>query len=109
MASRSLISIIGYVESVSVGRTLGGKRQERIDPDQELIGLGTANVASALSGGLPVTGGFSRSVVNFDAGAVTQAASLMTALFIGLVSLFPLHHCCTHCPRRHSQQRSSSP
>ena len=83
-----LISIIGYVESVSVGRTLGGKRQERIDPDQELIGLGTANVASALSGGLPVTGGFSRSVVNFDAGAVTQAASLMTALFIGLVSLF---------------------
>ncbi len=83
-----LISIIGYVESVSVGRTLGGKRQERIDTDQELIGLGTANVASALSGGLPVTGGFSRSVVNFDAGAVTQAASLMTAVFIGLVSLF---------------------
>lgn len=83
-----LISIIGYVESVSVGRTLGGKRQERIDPDQELIGLGAANVAAALSGGLPVTGGFSRSVVNFDAGAVTQAASLMTALLIGLVSLF---------------------
>ncbi len=83
-----LISIIGYVESVSVGRTLGGKRQERIDADQELIGLGTANLASAFSGGLPVTGGFSRSVVNFDAGAVTQAASLMTAAFIGIVSLF---------------------
>ena len=83
-----LISIIGYVESVSVGRTLGGKRQERIDADQELIGLGAANVASAISGGLPVTGGFSRSVVNFDAGAVTQAASLMTAAFIGVVSLF---------------------
>jgi len=83
-----LISIIGYVESVSVGRTLGAKRQERIDADQELIGLGAANVASAFSGGFPVTGGFSRSVVNFDAGAVTQAASLMTAIMIGLVSLF---------------------
>jgi SulP family sulfate permease len=83
-----LISIIGYVESVSVGRTLGAKRQERIDADQELIGLGAANVASAFSGGMPVTGGFSRSVVNFDAGAVTQAASLMTAVMIALVSLF---------------------
>lgn len=83
-----LISIIGYVESVSVGRTLGAKRQERIDADQELIGLGAANIASAFSGGFPVTGGFSRSVVNFDAGAVTQAASLMTAAMIGLVSLF---------------------
>ena len=83
-----LISIIGYVESVSVGRTLGSKRQERIDADQELIGLGAANVASAFSGGLPVTGGFSRSVVNFDAGAVTQAASLMTAALIAVVSIF---------------------
>lgn len=83
-----LISIIGYVESVSVGRTLGAKRQERIDADQELIGLGAANVASAFSGGLPVSGGFSRSVVNFDAGAVSQAASLMTAAMIALVSLF---------------------
>lgn len=83
-----LISIIGYVESVSVGRTLGSKRQERIDADQELIGLGTANIASAFSGGLPVTGGFSRSVVNFDAGAVTQAASLMTAALIAVVSIF---------------------
>ncbi len=83
-----LISIIGYVESVSVGRTLGAKRQERIDADQELIGLGAANLASAFSSGLPVTGGFSRSVVNFDAGAVSQAASLMTAAMIALVSLF---------------------
>lgn len=83
-----LISIIGYVESVSVGRTLGSKRQERIDANQELIGLGAANMGSALSGGMPVTGGFSRSVVNFDAGAVTQAASLMTAGFIAIVTLF---------------------
>jgi len=82
-----LISVIGYVESVSVGRTLGTKRREKISPDQELIGLGAANLASAFSGGFPVTGGFSRSVVNFDAGAQTQAAGIMTALGIALAAL----------------------
>ncbi len=82
-----MISIIGYVESISVGKTLGNKRRERIDSNQELIGLGAANLASAFSGGLPVTGGFSRSVVNFDAGAVTQAASIYTAVLIGIFSL----------------------
>jgi SulP family sulfate permease len=81
------ISIIGYVESVSVGRTLAAKRREKIDPDQELIGLGAANIASAISGGFPVTGGFSRSVVNYDAGALTPAASLLTAVGIALVTL----------------------
>ena len=82
-----LISIIGYVESVSVGKTLGAKRRQRIDTNQELIGLGAANVASAISGGFPVTGGFSRSVVNYDAGAVTQMASILTAVGIGLAAL----------------------
>ena len=64
-----LISIIGFVESVSVAQTLAAKRRQRIAPDQELIGLGASNIASAFSGGYPVTGGFARSVVNFDAGA----------------------------------------
>lgn len=85
--SALLIALIGYVESVSVGKTLGGRRRQRIDPDQELIGLGAANLASSVSGGLPVAGGFSRSVVNFDAGAVTQMASIITALGIALASL----------------------
>jgi len=56
-----LISIIGFVESVSVAQTLAAKRRQRIAPDQELIGLGAANIASAFSGGYPVTGGFARS------------------------------------------------
>ncbi|TQV85149.1 sulfate permease [Exilibacterium tricleocarpae] len=86
--SALLISIIGYVESVSVGKTLAAKRRQRIDPDQELIGLGGANVASAVSAGFPVTGGFSRSIVNFDAGAATQAASIFTALGIAFAALF---------------------
>jgi len=83
----ALISLIGYVESISVGRTLGARRRERVSNDQELIGLGAANVAASVSGGFPVTGGFSRSVVNFDAGARTQAASIFSALLIALVAI----------------------
>lgn len=83
-----LISIIGYVETVSVAQTLAAKRRQRIDPNQELIGLGTANIGSALSGGFPVTGGFSRSVVNFEAGAQTPAAGAFTAVGIALATVF---------------------
>lgn len=83
-----LISIIGFVESVSVAQTLAAKRRQRIAPDQELIGLGASNIASAFSGGYPVTGGFARSVVNFDAGAETPAAGAYTAVGIALAGLF---------------------
>ena len=83
-----LISIIGFVESVSVAQTLAAKRRQRIAPDQELVGLGASNIASAFSGGYPVTGGFARSVVNFDAGAQTPAAGAYTAGGIALASLF---------------------
>ncbi len=83
-----LIAIVGYVETISVAQTLAAKRRQRIDPDQELIALGTANIGSAVSGGFPVTGGFSRSVVNFDAGAQTPAAGAYTAVGIALATLF---------------------
>ena len=83
-----LISIVGYVETISVAQTLAAKRRQRIDPDQELIALGASNVGSAVSGGFPVTGGFSRSVVNFDAGAETPAAGAFTAVGIALATLF---------------------
>ena len=83
-----LISTIGFVESVSVAQTLAAKRRQRIQPDQELIGLGAANLASAASGAYPVTGGFARSVVNFDAGAETPAAGAFTAVGISLAALF---------------------
>ena len=83
-----LISIVGFVESVSVAQTLAAKRRQRIDPDQELVGLGASNIASSLSGGYPVTGGFARSVVNFDAGAETPAAGAFTAVGIALATVF---------------------
>jgi SulP family sulfate permease len=83
-----LISVVGFVESVSVGQTLAAKRRQRIAPDQELVALGASNVSAAFTGGFPVTGGFARSVVNFDAGAKTPAAGIFTAMGITLASLF---------------------
>ena len=82
-----LISVVGFVESVSVGQTLAAKRRQRIAPDQELVALGASNIGAALTGGFPVTGGFSRSVVNFDAGAQTPAAGVLTAIGILLTTL----------------------
>lgn len=82
-----LISIIGFVESISVAQTLAAKKRQRIDPDQELIGLGAANIGAAFTGGYPVTGGFSRSVVNFDAGAETPAAGAYTAVGLAIAAL----------------------
>lgn len=82
-----LISIIGFVESVSVAQTLAAKKRQRIDPNQELIGLGAANLGAAFTGGFPVTGGFSRSVVNFDAGAETPAAGIFTAIGLAIAAL----------------------
>lgn len=87
IGSAVLISIIGFVESVSVAQTLAARKRQRIVPDQELIGLGAANVGAAFTGGYPVTGGFARSVVNFDAGAETPAAGAYTAMGLMLAAL----------------------
>lgn len=83
-----LISVVGFVESVSVGQTLAAKRRQRVEPDQELVALGAGNLAASLTGGFPVTGGFARSVVNFDAGAQTQAAGIFTAIALSFAALF---------------------
>jgi len=88
LASSFIIAIIGFVESVSMAQTLAARRRQRIDPDQELVALGASNIASALSGGYSVTGGFARSAVNFDAGAETPAAGGLTAIGIALATLF---------------------
>ncbi len=83
-----MIGVVGYVETISVAQTLAAKRRERIDPDQELVAMGAANVGAAISGGFPVTGGFSRSIVNFDAGARTPAAGALTAIGIAIATMF---------------------
>lgn len=83
-----LISVIGFVESVSIAQTLASKRRQRIGPDNELFALGAANIASGLSSGFPVSGGFARSVVNYSAGAETPAAGIFTAIGIALAAVF---------------------
>jgi SulP family sulfate permease len=85
--SAALIAIIAYVESVSVARTLAGRRRERIDNDRELIALGAANLAAGVTGGFPVAGGFARSIVNYDAGARTPAAGAFAAIGIAIAAL----------------------
>ncbi len=88
LPSAVLISLVGFVESISVAQTLAARQRQRIVSNQELVGLGTANIAAALSGGFPVTGGFARSVVNADAGAQTQMAGVFTAVGILGATLF---------------------
>ena len=88
IGSAILMSLIGFIESISIARTLAATKRQRIDPDQELIGLGAANVGAAFTSGFPVTGGFSRSVVNYDAGAETPAAGAFTAIGLGVASIF---------------------
>ncbi len=83
-----LISVIGFLESVSVAKALASKRRQKIDANQELLALGTANLAASVTGGYPVAGGFGRSSVNFAAGANTPLASLITAALMALTLLF---------------------
>ena len=82
------ISFVGYMESVSVAKSLASKRRQKIDANQELVALGAANLGATFTGGYPVTGGFSRSVVNYDAGANTGMASIVTGALILLTVLF---------------------
>ncbi len=88
LPAAALISLVGFVESISVAQTLAAKRRQRITANQELVALGGSSIASALSGGFPVTGGFARSVVNFDAGAQTPLAGAYTAIGILGATLF---------------------
>lgn len=88
------IAFVGYLESISVAKTLASKRRQNVDPDRELVALGMANLGAAFTSGYAVTGGFSRSVVNFAAGAKTPLASIITALLVVLTvtALTPLFY-----------------
>ncbi len=84
----AFIALIAYVESVAIAKVTANLRGEKIAPNQELIGLGFANLVSALTGGMPVAGGFSRTMVNFSAGARSQLAMLIAALLLGIAVVF---------------------
>ncbi len=82
------IALIAYVESVAIAKVTANLRGQKINPNQELIALGAANLATAVSGGMSVAGGFSRTMVNFTAGARTQMAMLIAVILLSLAVIF---------------------
>lgn len=87
LPSALLIALVGYVESIAIAKSLAHRRRQSVAPNRELLALGAANIGAAFTGGMPVAGGFSRTMVNFNAGARTQMAGLITAVLVGLVAL----------------------
>jgi SulP family sulfate permease len=84
-----LIGFMSFLIAMSGAQAMALKRHEKLHTNRELVGLGLANVGSALSGGFPVTGSLSRSAVNFAAGARTQLASLITAALLACALVLP--------------------
>lgn len=83
-----IIALLGFVESLSIAQALATRRGERLNADGELLGLGAANITSALSGGLPVAGSFSRTAVNAEAGAKTPLAGVLSAMLMIPILLY---------------------
>lgn len=83
-----VISLVGFMEAVSIAKAMAAKTRSRIDPNQELIGQGLANVVGSFSQSFPVSGSFSRSAVNLNAGAVTGFSSVFTGLLVLITLLF---------------------
>ncbi len=82
------ISLIGFMEAISVAKSMATKTKQRLDVNQELIGQGLSNVVSSFFQGYAVSGSFSRSAVNSSAGAVTGFSSVVTAVIVGLTLLW---------------------
>jgi len=82
------LSLIAFMEAISVAKAIEEKKDYSIKPNQELIALGTSNIIGSLFQSYPTTGGFSRTAVNDQAGAKTGLASIISALVVGLTLLF---------------------
>lgn len=83
-----VVGLVAFVDSMTIAQTLSARARERVDSDRELLALGVSNVAAGVSGGYPVNGSLSRSIVNFTAGARTPVAGLITAAFMALAALY---------------------
>ncbi|NJD34820.1 MAG: STAS domain-containing protein, partial [Betaproteobacteria bacterium] len=88
LAAAIVISLVGFMEAISIAKAIAAKTRDKIDPNQELIGQGLANLVGALTQAFPVSGSFSRSAVNINAGAKTGMSSVITATFVLLTLLF---------------------
>lgn len=86
--SAVVIGLIGFMEAISIAKAMAARTRQRLDANQELVGQGLANITSGLFNGYPVSGSFSRSAVNIDAGAVTGFSSIVTGFIVGITLLF---------------------
>ncbi|MCK5696576.1 MAG: sulfate permease [Gammaproteobacteria bacterium] len=98
MTSAIVISLIGFMEAISIAKAMAAKTKERIDPSQELIGQGLGNILGSMTSAYPTSGSFSRSAVNMNAGAVTGMSSVYTGLIV-LVTLLFLTPLLYHLPK----------
>jgi SulP family sulfate permease len=83
-----IISLLGFVEAISIAKAMAARTQQRLDPNQELIGQGLANAVGCLAQSYPVSGSFSRSAVNLQAGAVTGLSNVVCSGVVAIVLLF---------------------
>lgn len=84
----AIISLLGFMEAISISKAMAGKTGQRLDPNQELVGQGLANILGAMGKSYPTSGSFSRSAVNLQAGAVSGLSSVFTSLTVVIVLLF---------------------
>ena len=85
LSTAFVITLVGFMEAISIAKAIATRTRQRIDPNQELIGQGLANIAGSFTQSFPVSGSFSRSAVNISAGARTGMSSLFTAALVVLI------------------------
>ncbi|WP_124948359.1 SulP family inorganic anion transporter, partial [Sulfurirhabdus autotrophica] len=88
LSAALVISLVAFMEAISIAKAMAAKTRERIDPNRELIGQGLANITASFSQSFPVSGSFSRSAVNIGAGAVTGLSSVFSGLLVLITLLF---------------------
>lgn len=88
MVSAMVIALIGFVEAISIAKAMASQTRQQLSANQELVGQGLGNMVSGLFSGYAVSGSFSRSAVNFAAGARTGFSSVVTGLLVAVTLLF---------------------
>ncbi len=88
LPSAIIISLLGFMEAIAIAKAMAAKTGQRLDPNQELIGQGLANILGSFGKSYPISGSFSRSAVNLQSGAVTGLSSVITSLVVVIVLLF---------------------
>ena len=88
LSATIIISLLGFMEAISIAKAMAAKTGQRLDPNQELIGQGLGNMIGSVGRSYPVSGSFSRSAVNLQAGGKTGLSSVITSLTVVIVLLF---------------------